>query len=84
MQNAFLSHFHSEYSVIALNEALIAEAADLAARHPLRALDCVQLASGLAASRSVKQPIIFVSADVALLTAANAEGLTTDNPNLHP
>ncbi|MBA3873148.1 MAG: type II toxin-antitoxin system VapC family toxin [Anaerolineae bacterium] len=53
MQNAFLNHFQSEYSVIALNEALITEAADLAAKHPLRALDSIQLTCGLVAAHSV-------------------------------
>jgi hypothetical protein len=29
-------------------------------------------------------PIIFVSTDDSLLTAAPAEGLTTENPHHHP
>jgi predicted nucleic acid-binding protein len=84
MQSAFLRHFQSEYSVIPLDERLIADAADLAVQHPLRALDCIQLASGLAAARLITSSLTFVSADNNLLAAATVEGLKTDNPNLHP
>ena len=67
-----------------MNETIIAEASNIAAKYPLRALDSVQLTCGLLAARSINQPLTFVSADNNLLTAATAEGLATDNPNLHP
>ena len=84
MKNAFLRHLQSEYSIVPIDEVLISEAADLSAHHPLRALDSIQLACGLSAAQSIGVPLIFVSADAVLLSAASAEGLTTDNPNLHP
>ena len=84
MKNTFLHHLQFEYSIVTLDSLLIIEAADLTIQHPLHTLDSVQLACGLVAARSIKQQITFVSADNNLLNAANAEGLTTDNPNLHP
>jgi len=56
--------------------------------HPLRAYDAVQLASALQANDALQAAnlpaLTFLAADVQLLTAAQAEGLTTDNPNDHP
>jgi hypothetical protein len=47
----------------------------------------VQLASALAANQALVlrtlPPLIFVSADDRLMKVAVAEGLTTENPNLH-
>ena len=55
--------------------------------HPLRAYDSVQLASALAANQALVlrtlPPLILVSADDRLMKVAVAEGLTTENPNLH-
>ncbi len=84
MKSAFLHHLQSEYSIVTLDRSLIVEAANLTVRHPLHALDRVQLASGIRASRSITAHLTFVTADSVLLTVANAEGLTTDNPNMHP
>lgn len=48
-----------------------------------------QMDSSAIAKRYVKElanqlpPLIFVSADNRLCAAATAEGLTSDNPNLH-
>ena len=54
-------------------------------RHPLRAYDAVQLASGLFANDlliAMEQPTLtFLCADDRLLAAAQAEGLAIDNPN---
>jgi predicted nucleic acid-binding protein len=63
-------------------------AGQLLDRHSLRAYDAVQLASALVASRALADaalPLpVFLSADNDLLVIAQAEGLPTDNPNLHP
>ena len=60
----------------------------LLGRHPLRAYDAVQLASALIVNRALQAahlaPLIFLSADGHLNTAATAEGLAVDNPNFHP
>lgn len=84
MKTAFLQHLQSEYSIVTLDSSLIVEAANLTTRHPLHALDSMQLASVIRASRSITAQLTFVTADSILLNAAVAEGLKTDNPNMHP
>jgi hypothetical protein len=48
----------------------------------------VQLASALMAHDALRSaglpPLTFLAADDRLLAAAQAEGLATDNPNVHP
>ncbi|MBN1285627.1 MAG: type II toxin-antitoxin system VapC family toxin [Anaerolineae bacterium] len=73
-----------KYLVIPLDSRVCALAHDLPNRHPLRALDALQLASALQAAATLDAPVSFVSADNRLLTIAAAEGFTTDNPNAHP
>jgi predicted nucleic acid-binding protein len=82
MRGAFLSHVDREYIAINLVKSIITDAQALLARHELRALDAIQLASALKAYRT--QMLTFITADTRLLTAAAAEGLPTDDPNLHP
>jgi hypothetical protein len=81
-------HVSREYVVIHLGEHVLEQAQDLLETHILRAYDSVQSASALQANQHViaagLPPLIFVSADNQLLTAATAEGFTVDNPNLHP
>lgn len=81
-------HVKREYMVIEVTVPIIQSAEDLLDTHPLRAYDTIQLASALAANSrltgAVLMPLVFVSADVRLLTAAIAEGLTVDNPNAYP
>ena len=70
-----------------MDRALTEAAGKLVRKHPLRAYDAVQLASALrvhpAFARSRSTSLIFLTADDRLLANAQAEGLTTDNPNLH-
>jgi predicted nucleic acid-binding protein len=84
---AFTLHCETEYKFIELDLAIISRARDLLDRYPLRAYDSVQLASALAANQALVlrtlPPLIFVSADDRLMKVAVAEGLTTENPNLH-
>lgn len=81
-------HARREYDIIELTDSLIQRAEDLLDRHPLRAYDSIQLASAqIANSRLIAgglAPLVFVSADTRLLTVATAEGLTVDDPNVHP
>jgi len=82
----FISEFLRRYVVIRLSSEALKEAADLTQRHPLKAYDAVQLAVALLQNRAlalVRQSLIFVSGDKTLLTAAQAEGLLTDNPFDH-
>ncbi len=80
-------HAGREYRVIDLSTRIVQRAEDLLLAHLLRAYDAIQLASALdmadrlaAAGRAAP---VFVSADRRLLTAAEAEGLITVDPNQH-
>jgi predicted nucleic acid-binding protein len=81
-------HASREYTVIGMSPAIIEYAENILEKHPLRAYDSIQLASALEANTQLLatglQPLVFVSADNRLLTAASLEGLQTDDPNLHP
>ena len=81
-------HVKREYTVVELTAPIIQDAEDLLDKHPLRAYDAIQLASALTANTRLTEaalaPLVFDSADVRLLTAATAEGLTVDDPNVHP
>ena len=78
----------STYAFVAVDHLLCERAADLCLTHPLRAYDAVQLACALVirdqAAAARLPPPTFVSADIELLAAAVAEGLTIENPNGHP
>jgi uncharacterized protein len=59
----------------------------LTQRHRLRGYDAAQLATALAVDHALSAAslpgIIFVSADTDLIAAARAEGLPSDDPNIH-
>lgn len=77
-----------DYVLVTVNRAVIDEAIELTARHRLRGYDAVHLACALILNRALiayrLSPLTLISADDDLLKAATAEGLPTDNPNLHP
>lgn len=81
--SSLLSRFRSQ-----ITPALVGEAVTLANRHRLRAYDAVQLAAALDVYRDWSANrfggFVFVSADRSLNAAATAEGLTVEDPNLHP
>jgi uncharacterized protein len=86
-QRFVLHHVQNQYQVLSLSNAMVLRAMQLHERHRLRAYDAVLLASALELQTRLVingRSLIFVSADVRLLTAASLEGLTTDDPNLHP
>lgn len=75
-----------QYVVVALTTPVLDMARQLVERHPLRAYDAVQLAAAIHVRRTLppqSSSITFLSADTRLLVAAQAEGFTTDDPNLH-
>jgi predicted nucleic acid-binding protein len=75
-----------QYLVIALTTSVLDTAKQLVERHPLRTYDAVRLAAAIHARRTLpaqSSSIIFLSADSRLLVAAQGEGFTTDDPNLH-
>ncbi len=82
-----MRHVQNQYHVLTLSNAIVRRALTLHETHRLRAYDSVQLASALELSTrltSAGRTLAFVAADVRLLQAAAAEGLTTDNPNNYP
>jgi predicted nucleic acid-binding protein len=78
----------AEYRVIELSPQVAGRARVVLERHPLRAYDAVQLAAALSANDTLLTAglpaLIFLSADVRLLSAAPADGLAVDDPNAHP
>jgi predicted nucleic acid-binding protein len=84
----FRYHFTHNYAVAEVSSDLILSAMHVAETHGLRGYDSVQLAAALevradCVALGVPGPIL-ISADVELNTAAIAEGLAIDDPNLHP
>jgi predicted nucleic acid-binding protein len=73
--------------IIEITPALLTEAMGLTEKHGLRGYDAVQLAAVLEANnerlRLSLSALTLVTADNELLVAADAEGLATDNPNIH-
>ena len=83
LQNDFLFHVQQQYVMIELDSDVLMMARELLVKHPLRALDALQLASAVQASISLDIEPIFVSGDVRLLEAAAAEDFEVENPNEH-
>ena len=77
-----------QYSLLDVDQYAVNEAMELALRRRLRGYDAVHLASALRLNRTLvavqSPPLTLVAADDDLLDAARAEGLRTENPNLHP
>jgi uncharacterized protein len=89
---AILGHFRrrlaARYSIIELTPSLFADAMLRARKRRLRAYDAVQLAAALEIHHLRQNagfgPVMLVSSDRDLNTAAVAEGLTVDDPMTHP
>jgi predicted nucleic acid-binding protein len=83
----FLQHCNTEYHLIPSHRTIIERAILLTKNHRLRGYDAVQLASALITNEKLiigKLPaLVFVTADNDLILAAQSEGLSTENPNLH-
>jgi predicted nucleic acid-binding protein len=84
----FALTYGTEYQIVELTVAVADRAREMLERHALRAYDSLQLASSLITSEAIQaaglSAPIFLAADDGLLNAARAEGLTVDNPNVHP
>ena len=76
------------YNLLDVMPVTIDTARRLAAQHPLRAYDAVQLATAWLLNEYLlhtsKPPLTFICADDHLIAVAQAAGLLTDNPNHHP
>jgi uncharacterized protein len=81
-------HMRREYNAVPFSPTVNERTLDLLEKYVLRAADAMQLASALEVHTrllTAKLPsLVFVSADIRLLTAAVGEGLTIDDPNQHP
>ena len=75
------------YRLVPVGPALISSAIHLTRQHRLRGYDAIHLACALSLNTTLTAgnatALIFVAADANLLAAAQAEGLTTENPNGH-
>lgn len=88
---AAVSRFHhdfaNEYRLIGINDAVITRSMAIAEAYALRGYDAVQLGAALELNGRRMAlgaaTLTLVTGDGELLTAASAEGLLTDDPNLH-
>jgi len=83
----FRTDLANQYRLIEMTPALISRAMTLAETHALRGYDAVQLAAALEINTRVTSlnlpSLTLISADAALNAAAQSEGLTVDDPNIH-
>jgi predicted nucleic acid-binding protein len=80
---AYVTHSHQDYLLIPYTDALCNRASALVARHVLRALDALQLASALELRDRLateRLPLNFLAADDRLLEAARQEHFHAENP----
>jgi predicted nucleic acid-binding protein len=88
IEAVFRHELSTHFQVIPLGTVILDRAMELVAVHPLRAYDALQLAAALYfQSQSVAlglPPPTLLSADHALNLAASSEGMSVDDPNLHP
>ncbi|MCA0455530.1 MAG: type II toxin-antitoxin system VapC family toxin [Chloroflexi bacterium] len=84
LQPAVLSHISTRYLVEPIDSTTFVQARTLVAKHDLRTLDALQLSAAISAAHTLNEVLTFISADVHLLAAAQAEGFIVDNPNNHP
>ena len=78
----------TRYELLPTHRAIINRAAELCQQYPLRGFDAMHLASGLYLQETLTQQeedviIAHVTGDDRLITAAQVEGLTVDNPFWH-
>jgi predicted nucleic acid-binding protein len=79
----FQLDFAGQYRIVEVTPALVAQAAALARSHVMRGYDAIQLAAALEI-HTTDPSLTLLSADAELNAAALAEGLTVDDPNVHP
>lgn len=81
----FIRDTTTPYQVLGIDQRVITLGVDLTGRQKLRGYDAVQLSVALTINSALiarqLPPLTFISADSDLLTAAQNEGLHTDDPN---
>ncbi len=84
-RHLFRKHLETnQYSFLPATEEIIKHAARLISRQPLAAYDALHLATAieyLKVTGADPKQFYFITADVQLQRAAEAEGLQTENPN---
>ena len=79
--------FANEYRIVSISDSVINRSMMLAEAYALRGYDAVQLGAALEINGRRMTfgaiPLILVTSDTELLTAAITENLLTDDPNLH-
>jgi hypothetical protein len=69
-------------------ETMVSQAVALTQNHRLRGYDAIQLATALELNATLNaaglRTLVFITADIDLSAAAQAEGLVADRPNNHP
>jgi len=84
----FKNQFRSRFKAFRTSDTVVDRAMNLAETHKLRGYDAIQLSSALLIEERMTSqgvgPLTLISADGELNQAAQAEGLLTDDPNLHP
>ncbi len=78
---------YENFTLVEVDQHVVKQAVAVIRRHPLRGYDAVQLACGQVLNKALiasqESPIIFLSADKRLLSAAQAEGLQIEDPETH-
>ena len=81
-------HCTTEYRLVGANSVILDRAIRLTQSHRLRGYDAVHLATALIVNEqylAASLPdLTFIAADNDLIAAAQLEGLSIDNPDLHP
>ncbi len=80
--------FTHEYQLLSVDADLVEVATKLTQRHTLRGYDAIQLAAAMTLQQRLIQTRLpalqFLASDADLMIAAQGEGLSIDNPELHP
>lgn len=80
-------HMNREYRLVGMTPTILDRAVRLTQTHRLRGYDSVQLATALVAHELLLNAglsgLVFVTADVDLVTAATHENLLSENPLQH-
>jgi predicted nucleic acid-binding protein len=84
----FRGDWRGQYELVEITESVVNTAMRLAETHTLRGYDAVQLAAALelqtVRASFALPPLTFICADGRLNAVASAEGLSVEDPNLHP
>ncbi len=83
----FAADGRDQYWLVDVDQGMVTDAIALTRRQKLRGYDAIHLACALFLEHTLLRQglpgLILLSADQDPLSAAQAEGVLTDNPNLH-